>query len=48
MIKIIITNNDGQEKYSGQFEGTVKEWIEILELTEVAQDMYADEYNKYK
>ena len=48
MIKIIITNNNGQKKYSGKFEGTVKEWVEILELTEIAEDDYVDQCNTWK
>ena len=45
---ITITSKDGTKKYSGKFIGTVEEWIEILELSEIAQDSYADQCNEWK
>ena len=42
--KITISDKNGTKTYIG----TVKELIEVLELSEIAEDMYIDQCNEWK
>tara|TARA_R100001594_G_scaffold1363_2_gene5901 strand:+ start:673 stop:822 length:150 start_codon:yes stop_codon:yes gene_type:complete len=46
-VKVTITSDEGIKEYKLSVK-EVKDWMELLELTQTAQDSFVDQMNQWK